>query len=192
MSELVQRFMEKVAFEPNSGCWLWDAAIFPTGYGMFRTSPTKGSARAHRVAYELFVGPIPDGLCLDHRCRVRSCVNPDHLEPVTVAENARRQTSLRIYTGHDYVVEGDVRWCRNCDLYQTRRKGTRAFGSPRNLCPNPKERTHLPWFKTHCPQGHPYDEQNTYRSPQGRRHCRACGRANSKRRALLSRLQGGE
>lgn len=65
-------------------CWVWQRAINSHGYGRMP------SGSAHRGMYERHKGPIPDGLTLDHLCRVRACVNPDHLEPVTNAENLRR------------------------------------------------------------------------------------------------------
>lgn len=84
-----QRFWDKILPEPNSGCWLWNAASNWTGYGVFRVE-TNRSVMAHRFSYENLVGPIPDGLELDHLCRVRCCCNPKHLEPVTRSENTRR------------------------------------------------------------------------------------------------------
>ncbi|MCG7285380.1 HNH endonuclease [Cellulomonas sp. ACRRI] len=70
-------------------CWLWTGYITNYGYGAF--APKRGvTKRAHRVAWEATNGPIPDGLVLDHVCRVRHCVRPDHLEPVTDGENTRR------------------------------------------------------------------------------------------------------
>jgi len=77
----------------ENGCWIWKYSVCSiTGYG-------KGAGRlAHRVSYERHVGPIPEGLELDHLCGVRVCINPEHLEPVTHLENARRgkQTKLRL------------------------------------------------------------------------------------------------
>lgn len=66
-------------------CWYWIGARDRNGYGVF------GQLKAHRYAYTLLVGEIPQGLGLDHLCRVRRCVNPKHLEPVTQAENNRRK-----------------------------------------------------------------------------------------------------
>src|SRR5437763_12827689 len=70
------------------GCWRWQRALNEGGYGLVGYGGKV--ARAHRVAYELFVGPIPLELELDHLCRVRRCVNPSHLEPVTRRENVLR------------------------------------------------------------------------------------------------------
>lgn len=88
-----ERFWEKVEKTPG-GCWLWTAFLNPTGYGMFgigsRTDGTRRCVFAHRFAYTLLVGPIPDGLTLDHLCRVHACVKPAHLEPATDRENILR------------------------------------------------------------------------------------------------------
>src|SRR5262245_43846462 len=75
--------------EPNSGCWLWLGSLDRGGYGRVSSKGWRGCRNrlAHRLAYEAFISPIPDELTLDHRCRVRSCVNPAHLRPVTRGEN---------------------------------------------------------------------------------------------------------
>lgn len=84
----LQRFMDKWMPVPESGCWLWLDQDNSSGYGVYWDG-MRGWL-AHRFSYEHFVGPIPEGLGLDHLCRVRCCVNPTHLEPVTIQENIRR------------------------------------------------------------------------------------------------------
>lgn len=90
---LPDRIERKISPEPNTGCWLWTGHVMAIGYGRIYYSRTEGrnfKILAHRLVYEALVGPIPEGLVLDHKCRVRSCVNPDHLEPVTLVENILR------------------------------------------------------------------------------------------------------
>ena len=84
-----ERFWRFVSPEPNSGCWLWTGAD-TRGYGALGKN-----GLAHRVSFEMHVGPILPGLTLDHLCRTPACVNPAHLEPVTLAENVRRSLEAR-------------------------------------------------------------------------------------------------
>lgn len=119
-------FWEKVS--KSEGCWLWTGRTVK-GYG-------KHSGKlAHRVAYEEMVGPIPDGLELDHLCRTPLCVRPDHLEPVTRHVNMRRRFDLKTHcvNGHEftsentYLRDGYYRTCRTCTVaaqhrYQARKR----------------------------------------------------------------------
>ena len=83
-----ERINSKVAMDPMSGCHLWIGAANASGYGQMHHDGK--TAYAHRVNYELHKGKIPDGLALDHLCRVPCCVNPAHLEPVSFRENVLR------------------------------------------------------------------------------------------------------
>ncbi len=79
--------------DAQTGCWVWQHYLDPHGYGRCKTGR---SSLAHRNVYEEHRGPIPEGLTLDHLCRNPPCVNPDHLEPVTNAENSRRGNMTRL------------------------------------------------------------------------------------------------
>lgn len=83
----VVRFLDHVLIQPGD-CWLWTGHINHGGYGYYRHPQ---ASHAHTAAYVLFRGPIPDGHQVDHICRVRHCVNPDHLEAVTASVNMRRR-----------------------------------------------------------------------------------------------------
>lgn len=88
-----QRFWAKV--DAEGICWEWTSTVDGTGYGKIKIA--RVWVPAHRWAYETLVGPIPAGLELDHLCRIRRCVNPDHLEPVTTTENLRRMHAARTH-----------------------------------------------------------------------------------------------
>jgi len=77
----------------EKGCWIWQGADHATGYGQIKWNGK--STVAHRVVYELVNGEIPKGLFLDHKCSVKKCVNPDHLEPVNHKENIQRAWDRR-------------------------------------------------------------------------------------------------
>ncbi len=84
---LPERLASRIVVD-DAGCWLWQAGRNNSGYG--KVSWLGGYKSTHRVTYELLVAAIPDGLQIDHLCRVRECCNPQHLEPVTPGENSRR------------------------------------------------------------------------------------------------------
>lgn len=125
---VLERLMYRTSESP-SGCWLWRGSVDPSGYGSIGTGGDTGPvAKVHRVAYEEFVGPIPDGLTIDHLCRVRNCVNPAHLEAVTLPENvvrgwnARRANGLCV-NGHPQTPENTSphkNRCRECSRARNR------------------------------------------------------------------------
>jgi len=82
------KILERYIVNKETDCWIW-TGYKNGGYGRFKTA-SGGSVYAHRASYEFHVGPVPEGLYLDHLCRNRACINPDHLEPVTTEENIRR------------------------------------------------------------------------------------------------------
>lgn len=124
----LDRFYSKVDDDSDSLCWNWTAGKNQNGYGMFKLYG--GTMMAHRAAWLMLEGEIPDGMELDHLCRNRSCVNPDHLQPVSHAENVRRGDGAVRYlkqscvNGHEftdqnakYTPEG-WRYCGDCKREQ--------------------------------------------------------------------------
>lgn len=125
------RFWSKV--DKTETCWLWTGKLDRVGYGDRTIGPGHDNAHRdfpHRIAYRLFVGPIPDGHEIDHLCRVRHCLRPDHLEVVTHAENMARGTWATAKTcraGHPFSEENVYldpkgrRICRACNRERNRR-----------------------------------------------------------------------
>lgn len=95
------KFWSMVKIGSADDCWLWMGKVNNSGYGSIHVKPKpKGPTLVHRYAYELLVGPIPEGRELDHRCRNRRCVNPAHLELVTRSENCKRGDSGLAWAAH--------------------------------------------------------------------------------------------
>lgn len=118
LSELRDRLLAKVT---KKDCWHWNGAL-NKGYG--KISVNNKAKEAHRIAYELFVGQIPEGMVIDHLCRNTRCVNPEHLEPVSHSENVRRGNSGKYWAEkthcpqeHEYTESNtyiDRKGSRNC------------------------------------------------------------------------------
>jgi hypothetical protein len=135
--------------KPWVDCWIWSGAT-EKGYG--RVVIDDKRVRVHRHVYELLIGPVPEGLELDHLCRVRACFNPAHLEPVTSQENLRRSAPWRVRSSTQ------------------RRK--RRIKNP------PKPRV----IRTHCSRGHEFTPENTYMASDGWRRCLICHKAADRKR----------
>ena len=132
-SSAITRFWSKVKF--SESCWIWRGSIGQKGYGLFPYGGQNGhNVNAHRVAYTLVVGPIADGLEIDHLCRTRNCVRPAHLEAVTHQENIRRgwrYTKTHCLRGHLrsaenlYTHKNGSRSCRICRKAEKQRWNAR-------------------------------------------------------------------
>jgi hypothetical protein len=127
----------------SSGCWLWTGFFYTNGYG--RTArKLYGTQLAHRVFYLASGREIPDGLDLDHLCRVRRCVNPDHLEPVNRSVNLQRGHAARdtCKRGHDLTnpanVKPGTRQCISCWRIRYQAAGARYRAKQRTLASYPE------------------------------------------------------
>ena len=163
-----ERFASKISYVND--CWIWIGSTRGAGnYGQVWHNGR--SLFAHRVVYELLVGTIPDGLTLDHLCRNKLCVNPNHLEPVTIQENIARGFGVsalnskksKCLRGHEFNDENTYRYKgkRLCKKCMRIRAG--SFGVFNKV-------------KTHCKYGHELLGDNVYCRPDGGRECRTCKR----------------
>lgn len=141
---LEDRLWEKVIRRGEEECWLWTGTTAGDGYGRISVSNGKVTV-VHRLAYQLLIGPIPEGMTLDHLCRVRHCVNPRHLEPVTNGENVLRGESLaaqnarktKCLRGHPFTEENTY-----TDIYRGRpRRRCRACARLRDRARSPRRKS---------------------------------------------------
>ena len=146
------RFDEGYVVDLVTRCWLWLKQRLPNGYGRFHRDPTGAAMLAHRFSYERFIGPIPKGLTVDHLCRVRHCVNPEHLEAVTQRENTLRGESPSAVNaaktickwghplngGNTYIRPDGNRDCRSCHRRREAERTRKEFeGRLRNWSASP-------------------------------------------------------
>lgn len=174
--EYRQRLKSKCLVDPFTGCWVYQGFRTRLLYGDF--SYRGVNQRAHRVAYKLWKGEIPDGLDILHKCDNPPCCNPDHLRAGTAKENAaeskernRHYTSSKTHCvrGHAFADSSRVRSdgrrvCIQCDKDRYRREKEKTGVLPNAL-------------KTHCIRGHELAGSNLYIKPNGERQCRTCRRA---------------
>jgi hypothetical protein len=124
----IARF-EKRFDKTENGCWEWNGKIVRYGYGVFRPHGREGGTHnAHRVSYELYVGPLGEGMAPDHLCLNKKCVRPDHLQAVTVSENSRRAKAWLTHCkyGHPFTAANTYRGTagkRKCKACYERRTG---------------------------------------------------------------------
>lgn len=126
-TEDVATYIDERISEDENGCWNWRLALNTGGYGLCFRRDWRGLA--HRFTYTHLVGTIPDGMQLDHLCRKRACVNPDHLEPVTAATNVQR--GVRAVNARNYAVFYEKRgmWCTSATQTVEGRRTRKSFRS---------------------------------------------------------------
>lgn len=134
----IDRILANITMEPNSGCWIWMKSHNKKFYGTIGIGGGGKQKYVHRIAYEHFVGPIPAGMVLDHKCRVTLCCNPAHLRPMTIFENASlgdpnawMRKRAHCPNGHTYTDETTARTptggrrCLTCAAEQRLRKNAK-------------------------------------------------------------------
>lgn len=179
--EQIERFWSKVDKSAGpTACWPWKDGLKPDGYALFKVR-AGDSYMAHRIAYTLVIGQIPDGMTVDHvkawGCELRHCANPAHLEPVPHEINCNRRRGQYCARGHEltednlYLRRDGGRRCKTCS-----RNNGMAWHRRKMAAQSPREPI------THCKHGHEYTPENTRLTAQGGRWCVICSRSRNKGR----------
>jgi HNH endonuclease len=150
LPQLPARLRDKIKFDPDTGCWLWTAAVNKLGYAKLNLVDKKPSHYAHRVLYEMYIGGIEKGMHLHHLCQTPCCVNPGHLQLLSAAEhlNLDNPNQFKEWTrcarGHEYTPQNTYIWrgerrCRTCGRDRMRawrlEKKLRHIGTRRGRSP---------------------------------------------------------
>lgn len=189
-------------------CWLWAMKQNYLGYGIYpiKIDGKRRWRQAHRLMYENLVGPIPEGLVIDHLCRVPTCVNPDHLEAVTVRENNMRGLLSALKPPFEYcqrghkITEANTKYNKdiNGTVYKACRTCRNAANSALWYRTHPSKR---PWVKLtteqrcwDCKTIKPLDEFHKDRStPRGvTRRCKECFKIRDAARKIQAGQEGGD
>jgi hypothetical protein len=185
----IERFRKYIEVAEN-GCWNWTGHRDTKGYGSFSLPGGAGhSVYAHRWSYQYFVGPVPEGMEVGHKCGNRGCVNPQHLQAMSHRENlfdsmtsARRNAEkTHCVQGHEYLEHNTIRTpeghraCKECKrLYQRgywKKNRKHVLAKRRKLW----RETHKPPVpKACCKRGHKFNKKNTRLDARGHRVCREC------------------
>ena len=189
-NRLPKTFWDKVVLCEVNGCWLWTGRDNGKGYCTFKLNGN--NEYCHRFSYTIFVGPIAEGLEIDHLCRVRRCCNPSHLEAVTPAVNQSRsllgaranagmyqKSKTHCPQGHAYTAENTYIWngFRQCNTCRLALKNKEKLA--RDLKRVEKDRI--------CPNGHERTADSTYWY-KGHRQCKLCRSIHRKRHTAAQKV----
>lgn len=195
-SRIVENFLAKIVKDATTGCWNWSGHRNIKGYGQFRwSSDTKISpSPAHRISYQLSIGPILDSLHIHHKCENPACVNPEHLEPITPGAHSSitnykttyiRNVATHCGKGHEFTPEntGRVesglrrgqRFCRECARIREEEQAAVRKGAI-----GPK-------LLTHCQNGHEFTPENTIHKIIRGRTARQCLQCRRERERITSK-----
>lgn len=152
-AKIYEIFLRRIKIDPN-GCWRWTSSKAGAGYSKFVVGHRASMGYGHRYSYKIHKGPIPEKMTIDHLCRVRDCVNPEHLECVTQRENVYRGTGIAAIT----------KFMRELPPEERRARALKASMRAKELAIK----------YTHCKNGHEYTEKDFCKN--GWRKCSVCHR----------------